>query len=179
MAAMNIRMTLSMGLAFAAAVTAAVALSTVNATADDSTTRPATAPSTRPSPSTRPAKSTNRVSVEHEMESMNRNLKKLEEQASDPSKKEENLALVVQMQQSTMAVKGVLPKQVSRVPDDQKAKKADWYRSMLISVLQKELDLEDQINSGEVTKVGDTITALRDMEKTGHEDLGVHVHEDD
>src|SRR4051812_28807626 len=79
--------------------------------------------------------------LHHNMESMEGPFKKLQSQVKDSGKNESSLALVVQLQQLTLASKDQLPRMVSKMPTTQQAEEKTNYRQMMVNLLRHELDL--------------------------------------
>ncbi|HUO09603.1 MAG TPA: cytochrome b562 [Phycisphaerae bacterium] len=103
-----------------------------------------------------------------EMEQMYKALKK---NAADPSKREESLHNVAVMERDAAIAKVILPPPVQHATGDEKAKKAEDYRTDMVTLMKTLLSLEDAIatkNSDDINKGLDAIKAI--MEK-GHEEF--------
>jgi hypothetical protein len=117
------------------------------------------------------------VNLEHEMENMGRALKKLQGQISDASQNASSIVLIQQMQASTVAAKSVVPGRIARLPDAEKTEKLKDYRSMLLSLLRLETDLEEHLMDNDNTKAADVLQQMGDLQKKGHDELNVKQHD--
>jgi metal-responsive CopG/Arc/MetJ family transcriptional regulator len=115
------------------------------------------------------------ASVRQAMSMMNRALRTFRKQASDASKKDENLKLIADMQRGCLAAKSLIPERALNRAKDQTKKDelAITYRKQLISLMDKLLKIETAILDGkgeDARTLVDEIMALRDH---SHELLGV------
>lgn len=123
-----------------------------------------------------------RISVEGAMKIMGRNLEKLQPQIGDASKKDENLALINEMERGCVIAKGM------PVPNDVLAKAADDaakekmkhdYRTDLLSVLKKLIDLEEAVAAGKTEEAKSLLQQAIRAGDLGHEQLGIGDSKDD
>ena len=113
-------------------------------------------------------------SVNQSMKIMNRALKTLKDQASDATKKEENLKLVSDMQRGCLAAKGLTPdRAIGRAGADKKDEISVAYRRQLITMLEKLLKLESAIMDGKGSDAGKLIDEIETLRDAGHKELGV------
>lgn len=113
-------------------------------------------------------------SVNQSMKIMNRALKTLRDQASDTTKKEENLKLVSDMQRGCLAAKGLMPdRAIGRMGADKKEETTVAYRKQLITMLEKLLKLETAIIDGKGSDAGKLIDEIETLRDAGHKQLGV------
>src|SRR5262245_35367184 len=110
-----------------------------------------------PRPSTRPARPEN---LDRNMEAMGRAFKKLQAQVKDASQNESSLALVAQMQQSTLAAKAQIPDPVAKLSGEERAKQLTEYRLMMVSLLREELELENNLLNNDNPKAAESVAAL-------------------
>jgi len=111
------------------------------------------------------------VSLERNMEGMERAFKKLQSQISDPAQNASSLELITQMQQQTLASKSQTPKLVSQLPEDQRVKQLAEYRMMMVSLLQQELELENHLLNNENDKAAESLKSIDQLQKDGHKDF--------
>jgi hypothetical protein len=117
------------------------------------------------------------VNLEHEMENMGRAFKRLNSQISDSAKNASSLELIQQIQASTVAAKSVVPGKIAKLPEAERAEKLKDYRSMLLSLLRLETDLEENLMDNDNTKAAATLQQMGDLQKKGHDELGVKQHD--
>lgn len=117
-------------------------------------------------------------SVEGSMRAMNRAARTLREQVGDPSKRDENLTLITEMQRGCVNAKGAsMAEFLKDLPDDDRTAKADEFRGEMIELARLMLDMEEATlkgDAGEASAIFARIVELRDHE---HEEFG--VDEDD
>jgi Cytochrome b562 len=116
--------------------------------------------------------------LEGNMKAMDKAWKTIQAQVSDKAKNESTLTAVVEMEQATMAAKAS-PPGLNRLPQDQRDAKRKEFRTMIINLLRTELDLEDQLMDGDNDKAAETVKAIAEIQKTGHQDFNVHLRDND
>lgn len=114
--------------------------------------------------------------LEHSMESMERSLKKLESQIADPAKNASSIELIQQIQAATLVAKSIVPGRIMRLPEAERAEKIKDYRSMMISLLRLETDLEENLVDNDNTKAAEALQQMHDLEKKGHDEFRGKEH---
>ncbi|HEY7087231.1 MAG TPA: cytochrome b562 [Tepidisphaeraceae bacterium] len=122
-----------------------------------------------PRPSSRPAGRPE--NLHRNMETMGRAFKKLQAQVKDASQNESSLALVLQMEQSTLAAKAQIPDPVAKLSGEERAKQQTEYRMMMVSLLREELELENNLLNNDNTKAAESVAALVQLQKDGHKEF--------
>jgi len=119
--------------------------------------------------------------IEAAMKGANRAMRQLRAQITDASKKDENLKLIGDMQRNVVIAKNMpLPPDVREdVQGDARAKLQADYRSELIGVVRKLLDIEDDLMNGKGEDAAKVLDELQKERKAAHEKLGVHDDDDD
>jgi hypothetical protein len=112
------------------------------------------------------------VSLEHEMQAINRSFKIIRKQVSDPSQNASTLAAVLDMEQHTLAAKSAVPRSATTMPTAaENADKLDDFHAIMLSVLRQELDLEEQLRANKNDKAAQTVASLHDLESQGHQEF--------
>lgn len=120
-----------------------------------------------------------RVSVEGSMKAMQRSFEALERQATDPSKRDENLRLINEAQRGCVLAKGAgIPRDIveKNVLADaaSKARMADDYRVHLVATLRKLIDLEEAVAAGKNDDIKAAMDAIAKLRDDGHNAMGMH-----
>lgn len=120
-----------------------------------------------------------RVSVEGSMKAMQRSFETLERQATDPSKRDENLRLINDAQRGCVLAKGAgVPRDIvekAALPDAAaKARMADDYRVHLVATLRKLIDLEEAVAAGKNDDIKAAMSAIAKLREEGHNAMGMH-----
>jgi hypothetical protein len=120
--------------------------------------------------------------VEVSMKEMGRAMRKLRGSVEDASKKAENLALIGEMQRGCVGAKGLpVPKDVlAQAADDAaKEKLGVEFRTRLIAVMRKLLDMEVSIMEGRNAEAKSALDELFAMQKEGHDVMGLSDDDED
>jgi len=115
-------------------------------------------------------------SVEVSMKEMGRALRKLRGSVEDASKKDENLAAIGEMQRGCVNAKNLgAPKGVLKeaADDASREKMTADYRTHLISLMRKLLDLEESVVAGKLDVAKTQVDEIFKMQKEGHEAMGM------
>ncbi len=109
------------------------------------------------------------------MKQMNRALKQLRGQLKDPSKREENLKLIGDMQRGAVGAKSAKPEHALSEAKDEaaKAKIAADFRNDLITVVRKLLDAEEAIVNGKPDVAAAALDEVEKLRDKSHKQLGV------
>ena len=113
------------------------------------------------------------------MKSMNRALKALSAQVSDPAKKSENLQLINDLQRSAVSAKGAkLSEGVTKKATDDAAKTemALKYRRDMIELVKVLLDIEEDLLDDQFDAAKSNLDKIAEMRDDGHKDMGVDEH---
>lgn len=114
--------------------------------------------------------------VSGSMKSIGRSLKTLRGQVEDAAKKDENLRLIGEMQRGCITAKNQpLPEKLLKdlKTDADKAKNQLLYRTDLIKLARKLLDLEEAVLNGKTAEAKKLADEVAKMRETSHEALGV------
>ena len=117
-----------------------------------------------------------RVSVEGAMKTMNRSLKQLKSQLAETSKRDENLALVNEMERGCVTAKGLaLPKDVLERAGDEaaQAKMKQNYRAEMLTLLKSLISLEEAIGNGKADEAKKIIEEIQRQREKEHKAMGV------
>jgi len=110
------------------------------------------------------------------MKMMNRALKSLKGQVTDASKKDDNLRLVGDMQRGCVIAKGSpVPADILKKAKDE-AEKAKWqkeYRTSLLGVLRKLVDVEQAILDGKGSEADKLLAEIAKVRDEMHKAMGV------
>lgn len=115
------------------------------------------------------------------MKGIGRSLKQLREQIDDSAKKTENLKLIGDMERFCVQAKSLNlpPKMLKKEKDaDSRTKLGESYRTELIPLLRKMLDVEQAILDGKSEDARNGLDAIEKMRDAGHEKLGVKEDDD-
>ena len=113
--------------------------------------------------------------LEASMKLMGRSLKALKASAGDASKKEENLRLIGDMQRGAANAKGLpLPEKILSAAkgDAERATLTLKSRTELMSLMRKQLDLEQAILDGKTDVATKLVAELAKAREDGHEAVG-------
>jgi hypothetical protein len=119
-------------------------------------------------------------SVEGAMKGMNRGLKNLLAQVGDPTKKDDNLKIVNDMQRACVGAKSQpVPKDVLEKAGDAKAqaKVSAAYRTYLIKTMRTLLDLEEAIVSDNNDVAKAKVAEIEKLRDAGHDAVGLSDEE--
>ncbi|MBC7784123.1 MAG: hypothetical protein H7144_09805, partial [Burkholderiales bacterium] len=126
-------------------------------------------------PATKPAAHA-AVDLERSMKAMERSLKQLERQAKDESQSESSLRIVAELQQHVLTAKLGVPHTPDNFTPEQTIGAVLSYRKRMGILLQQLVDLETAILDKNQKKIADTLTAIHNTEKAGHEQFNVKEH---
>jgi hypothetical protein len=108
------------------------------------------------------------------MSIMNRNLRTLRKQVTDPTKKDDNLQLVSEMERGCLGAKALIPPGVTaRIKDEaRKAEVVATYRKQLVQMMQKLLTLESDLLDGKADDAQKDLDAVIQLRDASHELMG-------
>lgn len=110
------------------------------------------------------------------MKAMNRAARTLNTQISDPTKKEENIRLINEMQRGCATAKGLpLPADFLKDAKDDaaKAKITAEYRADMIKIMRTMIDVEEAIINGKATEAKAGLDSIEKIRQASHKRLGV------
>jgi hypothetical protein len=113
--------------------------------------------------------------AEGAMKAVNRAMRNLKEQISDPAKKDDNLRLIGEMERGLVTAKN-MPLSERVVKDDDaaaRAKKAGDYRRDLIQAIRTLLDMEEDVAAGKVDQAKAKLDTLQKLRDEAHDEMGV------
>jgi hypothetical protein len=108
------------------------------------------------------------ANLQSAMSDMNRTLRTLKAEATDPAKIEQTLADLATFERDVAISKTQVPPTVNRQPADEKAKSMASYRSMMNGLTRTLLDLEDAVNDKKPDEIKKLLAQLDEIEKQGH-----------
>lgn len=114
--------------------------------------------------------------VEVSMKEMGRAMRKLRGSIEDAAKKDENLALIGEIQRGCVACKNLpVPKDVlSKAADDAAREQLGVaFRTRLIAVMRKLLEMEESVMAGKSDAAKQQLDELFKMQKEGHDAMGL------
>jgi hypothetical protein len=106
-----------------------------------------------------------------DMQAMGRGFRTISTQIKDQTKNESSLALLSQMEQSSLSAKDAMPPLVTGLPDADRGAKLVAYKKEMVKLIRQELDLEEQLLDGNNAKAADTVAALNATMQEGHTDF--------
>jgi hypothetical protein len=114
--------------------------------------------------------------LEGAMKQMNRSMKQLSEQITDPSRLDENLRLINDMQRGCAAAKGLgVPRDMlekAKTPEE-KTKLVSEFRKDLIAVMRSLLEIEESMIDGKSAYAKAKLDTIIDARDKAHKALGV------
>ena len=140
---------------------------------------PPQAPEARPGRGQRNARGGESMSIGAAMKTMDRSLDRLRTLVGDPSKTDEALALLGEIERGCLAAKNQpAPREVlERATDDAaRAALAAEYRKDLIETMRILLEAEEALLARDVKKAGDSLTRVSELQNASHERFGVKEH---
>lgn len=128
-----------------------------------------------PAPGERPARAETAVSAEQAMNQINRNLRRLQRQAADSTKKVDNLKLVNEAQRGAVSAKGAIPRGPWSEETDaaKQAQALEPYRRHLIALTRKLLDLEVAILDGKNEDATTLLADIQTLKLEAHKEMGI------
>jgi hypothetical protein len=108
------------------------------------------------------------VDLGNTMSSMNRAFRGIRGQVTDASKNSSSLDLVLTLQRESVNAKSAVPPMLANLPEAEKTTKVAAYRKEMNKLIRQELDLEDQLLSGDNTKANETFQAIGATMNEGH-----------
>ncbi|HEY1687099.1 MAG TPA: cytochrome b562 [Tepidisphaeraceae bacterium] len=118
-----------------------------------------------------PALAQSTGSLHHEMQAMGGDLKVLSQQINDAPSNESSLKLITDMEQHTMAAKGLTPPSIEHAPEADRPKLLAKFRGEMTHVIQAELEMEQALLDNDNAKAADMINKLKDLMRQGHHDF--------
>jgi len=103
------------------------------------------------------------------MQAMNRVLRSLRAQGSDPSQNRSSVALVSDLEWSTFSAKEAVPLRATILPEAERRAMVDAYRREFVKLLRLELDLEEAFLNGDNVAAAKLLSAIEATEDEGHE----------
>ena len=113
--------------------------------------------------------------VKSGMSLMNRGLRTLKKQIADPTKKDENLKLIGDVERGCVIAKNATPERQLNAVED-KAKRDETaiaYRRQLLKVLSKLVKMETAVMDGKNDEASATLDEIVKLRDEGHEMMGV------
>lgn len=117
-----------------------------------------------------------RISVEATMKIMDRAMEPLNNQISDPAKREENLAHVNEMQRGCVLGKGLtLPKELLEKAGDEAAQRKikQAYHTHMLSLLKKLISLEEALIDDKLDEAKKLLNEVAQERDRGHAAMGM------
>jgi soluble cytochrome b562 len=108
------------------------------------------------------------VDLGNTMNAMNRAFRGIRGQVTDASKNSSSLDLVLTLQRESVNAKSAVPPMLANLPEAEKTTKVAAYRKEMNKLIRQELDLEDQLLSGDNTKANEAIQAIAATMNEGH-----------
>lgn len=113
--------------------------------------------------------------VQKEMETINRDARKLSRQYSDAAQKDSSLQIVAEMQKSAEAAKGLTPSLAEKKADADKTKYMETYKKDMDSLIKELAALKDAVESGDSTKTKAELDKINQLKMSSHKELGVRM----
>ena len=109
--------------------------------------------------------------LEGAMKDMKRMYKALKAEAADPTKIEQSLKDIAQLQRDVVIAKGLVPPSVNHQSGDAKAEELTNYRAMMISMIRSLLDLEEAVVAKKADDVKKVLGEIEELQKQGHKEF--------
>jgi cytochrome b562 len=103
-----------------------------------------------------------------DMQAMDKAFRTLNAGVKDAAQNAASLAAVAQMEAATVSAKDGVPPLVAALPAAEQAAKLVEYKKEINKLLRQELDLEDQLLSGDNAKAVETLAAMQATQQEGH-----------
>jgi len=113
--------------------------------------------------------------VEKEMNVINRNVRRLSRQYADPAQKASSLELVTAMQKSADTAKDLTPSKAAKLPEAEKAKYMDTYKSEMDALIKELGTLKEALDAGENDKAKAELDKINQLKNSSHKKLGVQM----
>ena len=108
-----------------------------------------------------------------EMVDMSRNFRKLRRQYADPAQKDSSLALVTAMQKNVETSKTLVPSQLEKIPEADKAKFTAAFQQHLDELAREYALLKDEIATGKADEAKAEMAKIGELKDKSHKELGV------
>src|SRR6266516_3370662 len=105
------------------------------------------------------------------MQALNRIFGQLRDQVGDAGRNVSSIALVADMEWSTVSAKEAVPLRSLILSEPDKQAMLAGYRREFIKLMRQELDLEEQLLNNENAAAARTLRALEQTENEGHENF--------
>ena len=106
-----------------------------------------------------------------EMEAMNKSLRLLRRQVSDPSKKDSSLALVANMEKNAATAKSLVPARAKDVPENEREKFIAGYQSGIDELIHELAKVEEAIRGDRGDESKKLLDELQSIKRKSHEEF--------
>lgn len=106
-----------------------------------------------------------------QMHAMGQDYKTLSGQINDAGKNDASLKLIDDMEQHTLAAKGMTPPIVAKAGEADRPKMLAKFRSEMGKLLQQEVDLEQALLDNDNAKAADMLGKMHQTEGEGHKEF--------
>jgi hypothetical protein len=103
------------------------------------------------------------------MQAMNRIFRLLQQQVNDPSQNRSTIALAADLEWSTLSAKEAVPLRSTILSDGDRQAMLVAYRRLFLTLIRRELDLEEALLNGDQVAAARTLAAIEATENEGHE----------
>ena len=108
-----------------------------------------------------------------EMESLNRNLRTLGRQVTDPAKKDSSLQLISQIETSVVGTHSLSPASVSEIPEADRAAYLAKFHERMTELHEKIGKLKEAVIADKPDDAKKVLSEMQQLKKKGHEEFNV------
>ncbi len=113
--------------------------------------------------------------LQKEMETINRDARKLNRQYSDAAQKDSSLQLVAEMQKSAETARDLTPSKAEKLSGAEKTKYLDTFKKDMDSLLTEIHSLKEAIDAGQSDKIKAELDKINQLKMSSHKELGVQM----
>ena len=113
--------------------------------------------------------------LQKEMETINRDVRKLGRQYSDATKKDDSLQLVAEMQKSADTAKGLTPSKAEKLTGAEKTKYMDTYKKDMDALMKEIAALKGAIETGKTDQAKAELDKINQLKMSSHKELSVQM----
>jgi len=107
--------------------------------------------------------------LEGQMKILARGLRQLSQQVADPSKAQENMALLESMKKASVASAAIEPRKTSDIPQADREKFLSGYRMQMEKLVGTLGEMEDALKSSQFEKAQSLLGTVKAERKEGHD----------
>jgi len=113
--------------------------------------------------------------LQREMETINRDMRKLNRQYADPAQKASSSEIVTEMQKSVEKAKTLVPPKAEKLPEAEKAKYLSTYKKDMDALETELAALKGAVDAGANDKTKAELDKINHLKMDSHKELGVKM----